>query len=412
MNIKWGFFALLTCSLFCFLPEAVGKAAELTVMRPPKYAIPRDIKKIFIDPDMIEDTNDRLKLKFEVVVALKRRLNDLGRFETIIGPPRGFDPNRETVAIVQGDVISGGRIDHGQLTEKAVCRGGLSGIAGAATAAETSEQGITFSRRGMLCKKANLQSSLMERGITAGLGMLGVQEFPRQDEVIRIYKYKNSSLFAQVNLSLTQVGTEREMLVIRSDAASFSRHAVEPGSYRNVRESGDNAPLIWLWFRVTPIAPVVIREIGVVRATNPGSSLARWYEYITPDVKDIDPDEREEIITRLVNKTLDQFVRTISPYRTVIETELASGGNQRAKEKIRDGEYAEARRLLRGAKTAPDLYHLGLAYEAGATTTADFEDARLYYDQALDKDPTNRLYARGIGRMEFQLKSHQRNEKP
>ena len=45
-----------------------------------------------------------------------------------------FDPNREMVAVIQGAVISGGEIDTGQLTEKAICQGGISGILGAATA--------------------------------------------------------------------------------------------------------------------------------------------------------------------------------------------------------------------------------------------------------------------------------------
>jgi hypothetical protein len=401
---RWG---VLIISVFgLLLTTADTEAAEFTVTRPGKISIPREIEKVFIDPDRINDTRDHLNLKYEVVVALKRRLNDLGRFQVIIGPPQGFDPNRETVGFIQGDVISGGEIDQGQLTEKAECRGGVSGIVGSATAASRTDQGITLSRRGMLCKKPDLTSRLVEKGVASGLSMLGINEFPRVDEVVRVYRYKNFSLFAQVNLSFTQLGVDRDTLAIRSDAASFSRHVIDPGSFRNVRESGDNAPLIWLWFRVTPIAPVVIRDIGVVSATNPDSALGRWYQFLTPEIKDLDPAERQRIIADLANRTLDQFIQSISPYPVVIRTELASGGIPQARRYIEAGEYLEARQLLRGATEAPDLYHLGLTFEAGAKMIEDYEDALRYYGQALDKDPKNRLYAQGIGRMEFQLKTH------
>ncbi len=374
-------------------------------MRPAKLAIPSEIKRVFIDPAMLNDANDELKIRNQVVNSLADRLNALGRFRIIIGPiDEEFDPNVETIAVIQGDIISGGEIDEGQLTEQAECRGGISGLVGAATAAETSQQGITFSRRGMLCKKANLKSQLVEGGLSAGLGMLGVQEFPRYDEVIRVYKYKNFSLFAQVNLSLTQIGTERETLAIQADAASFSRHVINPDTYRNVRESGDNAPVIWLWFRLTPVAPVIIPQIAVVSASNPGSSLGRWYERLTPSVSDIPEKERQQIISKLIDKTLTEFIRTISPYKSRVVTEVASGKNKAAVTKINEGEFEEAKKFLEGSEDPADLYNLGLSYEATARTIEDYEDALFYYSQALDLSPGEKLYAQGVGRMELQLR--------
>jgi len=404
MKLNTGFFAIWLI-LFCLQP-GFTQATQFEVQRPGKRAISRSIKKVFIDPGNINDTADKLLLKSEVMAALKRRLNKMGRFDVIIGPPAGFDPNRETVAVIQGDIISGGEVDQGQLTEKAECKSGISGLVGAGTAGNSSNQGITFSRRGMLCKLPTMESRLVEKGLSMGLSLLGVQEFPRYDEVVRVYKYKNLSLFAQVNLSFTQIGTNRETLTIRSDAASFSRHTVSPGSYHNVRESGDNAPLIWFWFRFTPIAPVVIREIGVVRATNPDSYRARWYEKVAPNIRDIDPKEKKEILSQLVHKTLTQFIQTISPYRTLIQTEVASGGNDRAQKMIEEGQYQKARDLLVSATTPDDLYNLGLTYEAGATTIEDYEDAMQLYSQALAKKPNSALFAQGIGRMEFQLRAH------
>lgn len=400
----WRSFSLLLLLLIAF--PLLGD--EFIVQRPPKLEIARDIKKVFIDPELFDDTNDKLKIKNEVVVTLKRRLNDLGRFEAILGPPRGFDPNIETVAVIQGDIISGGEIDQGQITEKAECRGGLSGLIGAAAASDTSEQGITLSRRGMACKLPNLESSLTEAGVSAGLGLLGVQEFARLDEVIRVYKYKNFSLFAQVNFSFTRIGEVRETLAIQSDTASFSRHVVSPGTYRNVRESGDNAPLIWLWFRVTPVAPVIIRDIGVVSASNPGSALGKWYDRVTPSISDLPDSEREAIIVRLVNKTMEEFIQTISPYKDKLDVEIASGSDGRIKDLLERGRFEEVKSLLENPEKPDDLYNLGLAYEASATGIEDYEDALLYYNQALDKNPGSRLYAGGIGRMEFQLRQANR----
>lgn len=387
-----------------FLLFSAADAAQFEVNRPGKLSIPRDIKKVFIDPQNINDSADRLKLKSVMLKALQTRLDSLGRFEVTVGPPGGFDPNRETVAVIQGDIISGGEVDQGQFTEKAECKGGLAGLAGAGSARSSSEQGITFSRRGMLCKVHTLQSHLVEQGLSAGLSLLGVQEFPPYDEVVRIYRYKNLSLFAQANLSFTQIGSRRETLSIRSDAASFSRHKVARGSFRNVRESGDNAPLIWLWFRFAPIAPVVIREIGVIQATNPDSYRARWYERTSPKIEDIDPAEKKEVLNRLVNKTLNQFIQSISPYKAVIQADVATGGNSAAAGKIESGQYLTARKMLTNATTPDDLYNLGLTFEAAATTIEDYEDAKRYYSEAFSKEPSSRLFAQGIGRMEFQLR--------
>ena len=383
-------------------------AARFEVQRPAKLNISRDIKKVFIDPGLITNINDKFNLKNEVIETLKDRLNALGRFQVIVGPATGFDPNRETVAVIQGDVISGGETDSGQLTEQAECKGGISGLVGAATEANRTQQGITFSRRGMLCKKSSMTSDLVEQGLTAGLSLIGIQEYPRYDEVIRVYKYENVSIFAQVNLSFTKIGLERRTITIRSDAASFSRHTLSPGSYRNVRESGDNAIIIWLWFRLVPIAPVINRQVGVVDASNPGSVRGKWYDYLAPEPADVPKKERRKIVTRLVNKTLTEFIRAISPYRAIIETETASGGNARARELIENGKFIKARELLQGASKAGDLYNLGLAYEASASSVEDYEDALRFYSEAIRKKPGEKLFAQGIGRMEFQLRAYKR----
>ncbi|MBU2510113.1 tetratricopeptide repeat protein [bacterium] len=403
--------SLVISSLLLIHLGCTAFAVEFQVLRPAKLNIPRNIKKVFIDPDLFKDTDDKLKIKTEVVVALKRKLSDLGRFEAIIGPPRGYDPNREVVGIIQGDIISGGEIDEGQFTEKAECKGSISGLVGAATAKNTTQQGLTVSRRHMLCKLPNLQSKLVESGVTAGLGMLGVTEHPRLDEVIRVYKYKNLSLFAQLNLSFTQLGSERETLAIRADAASFSRHVIDPDTFHNIRESGDNANLIWLWFNITPVAPVINKDIAIVSESNPGSYRGKRYSRIAPDIQNLPDDEKQKIILQLVNNTTAEFLKTISPYKAKIVAEIASGGNDKVEEKLEKGRYQEVKNILKGSKEPDDLYNLGLAYEATASTIEDYEDALYYYSQALDKSPGTRLYAQGIGRMEFQLRVANRLKK-
>ncbi len=235
--------------------------------------------------------------------------------------------------------------------------------------------------------------------------MLGVSQLTPRDDVIRVYKYKNISISAQVNLSFTQLGKERETLAIRADAASFGRHIVNPRSFHNVRESGDNAAIIWLWFQFVPIAPVVIKEIGVVTASNPGSPSGKWYNRVVPKPKDIPRKERQQIITQLANKVLTQFIRTISPYKTIITAEVASGGNSQAEDLIIEGKYLKARKILKSSNDHNDLYNLGLTMEAKASTIEDYEDAMHYYSQALEKSPGTKIYAQGIGRMEFRLRT-------
>ena len=149
----------------------------------------------------------------------------------------------------------------------------------------------------------------------------------------------------------------------------------------------------------------------MVRTTNPNSYRARWYEKVAPDIRDIDPNEKKGILSQLVNKTLTQFIQTISPYRTVIQTEVASGGNNSARKMIEEGRYKEARELLGNASSSDDLYNLGLTYEAGANTIEDYEDALQFYSQALAKKPNSTLFAQAIGRMEFQLRAYKNVKK-
>ncbi len=56
---------------------------------------------------------------------------------------------------------------------------------------------------------------------------------------------------------------------------------------------------------------------------------------------------------------------------------------------------------------APDLYNLGLAYEA-LGEPALLEAALVFYRKALDFDPENEDYAAGIGRVESLMRDRSR----
>ena len=219
-------------SLFMLI-ASFSHGVTLKMNRLGSINIPQSIQKIFIPENLIESSNDKFEFKNQVIRELQKELTRLGRYQVFIGDPRGFDPNTETVAVIQGDIVSGGGVVSGQLTEKAVCKGGLAGLGGAIASGTTSKQGITMSGRGFLCKKPDLASMATEGLMELALGGSPI------DEVIRIYKYKNVSLFLQANLSVTQLGTDRSTLLIRSESAGFSRHYPESSSYANVRESSE-----------------------------------------------------------------------------------------------------------------------------------------------------------------------------
>jgi hypothetical protein len=414
MKKKWFKLSNLLLILSSFLIVSCGggaKVLKFQAQKPGKINVPSAIKKIYIDPAKIVATEDQLNLKASVIQSLQKRLNALGRFKVIIGAAKGFDINKETVAVIQGTIVSGGEIDTGRLTEKAECKGGLAGAVGAVTAGATSQQGITVSKRGILCKQPNIKAMIAEAAMGAVTGLLGVTAKPRVDEVIRVYNYKNFSLFAQVNLSLTEKGKDGfKMLANRTNTASFRQHKKEAKSYRNVRESGQGAGSIYGLFGgkiLFPFTRITSRRLGVVSASNPGSWQGKWLKYYSAQPKDLDPKKRKQVLNKLVQGTLTEFIRTISPYKVTIEAETAKGGNAKAEKKLKEGKFVEARKILEEVaatkRKGADLYNLALSYEAGAVSGDDYFQAMQYYSQALDKQPKSKLYAQGVGRMEFQL---------
>ena len=393
--------------LLAFLVSSCGTLTEFKAQRPSEVSVPKGVKRIFIDPALIKSTNDQLRLKIRIIEHLKQQLNQLGRFQVTVAPVGQYDPNRETVAIIQGEIISGGEVDQGQFTEVGSCAGSLAGLAGSAASAKSKKQGVTFSFRGLPCVKSTITGKATEIGAKAGLGLLShflkvdinLQK-PALDEVVRVYKYKNYSLFAQTNFSFTLLGKQQETLTIRSDAASFSRHKVTPESYRNVNEAA------WSQYAgVLPVMPLVIRREAVAYRSEPAYPITPKKVQAIPDPKDLPIKERRQIVAILIEKAVKPFIRAVSPYQVSMQVAIDTDSDAAIVKLLEKGKFPEAQKKLQALpqKSGADLYNLGLTYEANAVVIEDYEDAYRFYSDALEKEPESEIYAKGIGRMEYRL---------
>lgn len=392
---------LFLMSLFVMSCSA-AQVSKFEVQRPARLTIDKKIKIIFIDPSLVQATNDQLGIKSLVLKTLQKSLNKLGRFQVIIGPVRNVDPEKETIAIIQGSVTSKEEIEVGQVTEIATCKGGFAGYAAGVAAVSTSKQGVTFSRRGLICKAGDIKADLIGAGIGGLLALVGAkQRIPPVDEVVRVYKYRNISLFAQVDFSLTMIGKTREVIVLRSDSANFGRHIVLPAI--NVHESylsfGEAMQLL-----ISPVAPLYIRRYALVEESNPGHPKGRWYSGIANKGENLTSEEKNKILRQLVEKSLKPFIRTISPYKSLIRAEISNEGDKKARQYVLDGKWKRAQNRLEGlsSKDAADWYHLGLVYEATAVVFDDYQEAKRMYLKAFNKKEM-RIFAEGIGRMERRL---------
>ncbi len=90
---------------------AAPKLSRFEVQRPSRITVPREVQKVFIRTDLVEHENDRLDLKSRVLKALASELNRMGRFEAKVVETldeTAFDPEKDQIAVIQGEIISGG----------------------------------------------------------------------------------------------------------------------------------------------------------------------------------------------------------------------------------------------------------------------------------------------------------------
>jgi len=380
------------------------------VQRPSRITIPRDVKKVFIRADLVDETNDKLGIKNQVLQQLADELNRFGRFKvSVVNTLDGsqFDSEKETVAIIQGEVISGGEVDHGQFTDLASCTGGISGRLSSTGAAAITNEAITLDKwRGYVCRRGTFASNAAELVLSSAFSLAGLNNvIPPKNQVVRIYDYKNISLFAQANFSFNMIGLSRETLAIRADSASFGRSIIEKDSYRNIKESHLISLTLGSLLSITriPIFPIPSRQLALASRSNPKQIFYGPKGLAIPDIYDLPPKEKRKVIQQLVKRTLESFIRTISPYKQMVEAEVAEGGRAKAGNLLKEGKSQKVRKLIEAIpaekRESQDWYNLGLAYEAGALSPEDYEDARRFYITALEKSPGIKLYAQGVGRI-------------
>ena len=405
-------FTLLLCLCASILVSACTRlnVSQFEVQRPSRITIPRDVKKVFIRADLVDETNDKLGIKNQVLQQLADELNRFGRFKvSVVNTLDGsqFDSEKETVAIIQGEVISGGEVDHGQFTDLATCTGGISGRLSSTGAAAITNEAITLDKwRGYVCRRGTFASNAAELVLSSAFSLAGLNNvIPPKNQVVRIYDYKNISLFAQANFSFNMIGLSRETLAIRADSASFGRSIIEKDSYRNIKESHLISLTLGSLLSITriPIFPIPSRQLALASHSNPKQIFYGPKGLAIPDIYDLPPKEKRKVIQQLVKRTLESFIRTISPYKQMVEAEVAEGGRAKAGNLLKEGKSQKVRKLIEAIpaekRESQDWYNLGLAYEAGALSPEDYEDARRFYITALEKSPGIKLYAQGVGRI-------------
>ncbi|MGA1599368.1 MAG: hypothetical protein ACO4AU_09975 [bacterium] len=380
--------------------------AEFEVQRPARLTVPREVRKVFIREDLIRSSQDQLGLKAQVLQALAQRLNQLGRFEAQVVSTLNegaFNPEQESVAIIQGEILSSGEVDSGQFTDIATCTRGIAGRVSSIVGAAAAEEVITADQLIGVCRRGSLKGDVVEGALGAALALAGAGGLPPKNQVVRAYEYRNLSLFAQVNLSFTTAGKTRETLAIRADASSYGRQVIDPKTFRHVEETHLIA-LTLGGLLASMNAPVFPNPAPLAEGSKPRAVFYNQPRLPLPEPGDFPGSQREQLVTELIQQALRSFVRTVSPYKVTVQAEVASGGDSEAANALGQGRALAARNRLNkisaNQRAAADWYNLGLAYEASAAVIEDYEDARRFYQEALRRDSGNLLFAQGIGRVE------------
>ena len=114
------FAPLCFCALVLVSACAEPILSKFEVQRPSRITVPHKVKKVFIRSDLVADTNDQLGIKSQLLQQLAAELNRLGRFKASVVDTFNesqIDSVKDTVAIVQGEVTSGGEVVRGQFTD-------------------------------------------------------------------------------------------------------------------------------------------------------------------------------------------------------------------------------------------------------------------------------------------------------
>ena len=407
-------YLLVILCLFLLIGCSSNSAIELNVQQPAQLHVPREVTEIFIRQDMVQAEGDRLNLKEILLQELVNELNYLGRFnaqivETLPVEKLVFG---QRIGVIQGEIVSGGEKEIGQFTELATCKGETGGRLSSDASVTIGEDALTFDGRSYVCRPGGLDSSLNDLGkATSSTEIVVNADLPLVNQVIRTYRYRNISLYAETIFSLTIVGGDQEQntIAVRISTGSFGKQIIDPESYRHRYEARPVQGIANLVDRSTnPLIPIPIRELAFVEQTKPEEIFYQGNRLPKPNLNALPDKEREKILQKLGSKTVESFIQSISPTTQRIKALIAEGGKEeRAEELLRDGLWDKARQRLeslsKNDRTAEDWYNLGLSYEAGALSRDDYQQARGAYLEALKKENMNKDFAASLGRVEQRL---------
>ena len=407
-------YLLVILCLFLLIGCSSNSAIELNVQRPAQLPVPKEVTEIFIVQDMVQAEGDQLNLKEILLQELVNELNYLERFnaqivETLPVEKLVFG---QRIGVIQGEIVSGGEKEIGQFTELATCKGETGGRLSSDASVTIGEDALTFDGRSYVCRPGGLDSSLNDLGkATSSTEIVVNADLPLVNQVIRTYRYRNISLYAETIFSLTIVGGDQEQntIAVRISTGSFGKQIIDPESYRHRYEARPVQGIANLVDRSTnPLIPIPIRELAFVEQTKPEEIFYQGNRLPKPNLNALPDKEREKILQKLGSKTVESFIQSISPTTQRIKALIAEGGKEeRAEELLRDGLWDKARQRLeslsKNDRTAEDWYNLGLSYEAGALSRDDYQQARGAYLEALKKENMNKDFAASLGRVEQRL---------
>ena len=407
-------YLLLIPCLFLLIGCSSNSAIELNVQRPAQLDVPREVTEIFIRQDMVKAEGDQLNLKEILLQELVNELNYLGRFNAQI--VETFPVEKlvlgQRVGLIQGEIVSGGEKEIGQFTELATCKGGTGGRLSTDDSIAIGEDALTFDDRAYVCRPRGLDSSINDLRTATSSTDIGVNaDLPPVNQVIRTYRYRNISLYAETIFSLTIIGGDQEQntIAVRISTGSFGKQIIDPESYRHRYEARPVQGIANLVNRSPiPLIPIPIRELAFVEQTKPEEIFYQGIRLPKPNLSALPDKEREKILQKLGSKIVESIIQSISPTTHRIKALIAEGGQEeRAEELLRNGLWDEARQRLeslsKNDRTAEDWYNLGLSYEARALSRDDYQQARRAYLEALKKENMNRDFAASLGRVERRL---------
>lgn len=205
-------------------------------------------------------------------------------------------------------------------------------------------------------------------------------------QTVAFFPYKSIRGTLGLELKMTRV-SPTEIIAVTFDERSFSQKA--GGSPQSLQEDIAN----------------LSQKLGSFFAKDELKKTSGMIE----DSEEAIP-QNIQIISDMAESIAASFVKRVAISRKTQSYPIATGGNESAEMLIKAGAFETAIQTLNTAlekqspKNPDDLYNLGLAYEAAG----DYGIAYITYEEALRYDPTNLMYAQGLGRTDRLKKQYRK----